>query len=136
MTSVIVQDERTTTDQSSMATTAPQTPVLLRWLTGLAVGIASGLLPLVLGVFGILLALPGLGWAGFARPRGIPLSGFLAGLGGTWLVVWGRAIQACGGANTATDGCVGPDLSGWSIVPIAVLVLAGLIAAVTGLRRS
>jgi hypothetical protein len=91
---------------------------------------------LVVGVVGLFLALPGLGWAVFARPRGVPLSGFLAGVGGTWLVVWGRAIQACGGANTATDGCVGPDLSDWSIVPIAVLALAGLIAVVTSLRRS
>ena len=116
--------------------TVPQTPVLVRWLTGLAVGVVSGLLPLVLGVIGIFLALPGLGWAVVARPRGVPLSGFLAGLGGTWLVVWGRAIQACVGANTATDGCVGPDLSGLSIVPIVILALAGLIAVATSLRRS
>lgn len=115
--------------------TVPQTPVLVRWLTGLAVGVVSGLLPLVLGAIGILLAVSGLGWAVFARPRGVPLSGFLAGLGATWLIVWARAIQACGGANTATDGCVGPDLSGWSIVPIVVLALAGLIAVATSLRR-
>jgi hypothetical protein len=111
-------------------------PLLVRWFTGLAVGGVSGLLPLVVGVIDVLLALPGLGWAVLARPRGVPLSGFLAGLGGTWLVVWERAMQACGGANTASDGCVGPDLSGVSIGPIVLLVLAGLIAVATGLRRS
>ena len=120
----------------SVDTTARRPALLVRWLTGLAVGGVSGLLPLVIGVVGVLLALPGLGWALVTRPRGVALSGFLAGLGATWLIVWGRAMQACGGANTASDGCVGPDLSGVSIGPIVLLVLAGLIAVATGLRRS
>ena len=69
------------------------------------------------------------------EPRTVSLSGFLAGLGATWLVVWGRAIQVCAGPNTPTDGCVGPDLSGWSAVPIGILVIAGFLA-IASLRRA
>ena len=102
------------------------------WMTGLAVGAVSGLAPLALGGLGIFLALPGLGWATSRKPMPVALSGFLAGLGATWLVVWGRAIESCAGANTPSDGCAGPDLSGLSVVPIVVLCVAGLLA----LRRT
>ncbi len=110
--------------------------MLVRWSTGLAVGVVSGLLPLAIGTLGLALALPGAIWSLVARPRGVALSGFMAGLGGTWLIVWARAMQSCVGVNTPTDGCVGPDLSGWLIVPIAILAAAGAIAVVTSLRRN
>jgi hypothetical protein len=119
---------------SSQGTVEPRT-LLRRWLSAFAVGVLSGLLPLVLGVFGLFLAVPGLVLSAAMVPRTVSLSGFLAGLGGTWLVVWGRAIQACAGPNTPTDGCVGPDLSGWSVVPIGILVIAGLLA-IASLRRA
>ena len=109
--------------------------MLVRWLSAFAVGVLSGLLPLVLGVLGILLAVPVLVLSAVIVPRTVSLSGFLAGLGATWLVVWGRAIQACAGPNTPTEGCVGPDLSAWSAVPIVILVIAGLLA-VASLRRA
>lgn len=109
--------------------------MLMRWLGAFAVGVLSGLLPLVLGVIGVILAIPILVLSAAVVPRTVSLSGFLAGLGGTWLVVWGRAIQACAGPNTPTDGCVGPDLSGWSVVPIAILAIAGLLA-IASLRRA
>lgn len=108
--------------------------MLTRWLSAFAVGVLSGLLPLVLGVLGLLLAVPALVLIAAIVPRTVSLSGFLAGLGATWLVVWGRAIQACG-PNTPTDGCVGPDLSSWSAVPIVILVIAGLLATAS-LRRA
>jgi hypothetical protein len=49
-------------------------------------------------------------------------------------VVWVRAGQACG-PNTATEGCVGPDLSGWFVVPIVILVVGGLIGVATAKQR-
>jgi hypothetical protein len=76
----------------------------------------------------LFLAVPGLVLSAAVEPRTVSLSGFLAGLGATWLVSWSRAIQACAGPNTPTDGCVGPDLSGWSAVPIGILVIAGFLA--------
>jgi hypothetical protein len=118
---------------SSEGTVQPRA-MLMRWFSAFAVGVLSGLLPLVLGVFGLFLAVPALVLIAAIVPRTVSLSGFLAGLGATWLVVWGRAIQACG-PNTPTDGCVGPDLSGWSAVPIVILVIAGLLATAS-LRRA
>ena len=109
--------------------------LLTRWALGFAVGVVSGLVPLLLGTLGLALALPGAIACLAARPRGVPLSGFLTGLGATWLVVWARATQMCVGVNAATDGCEGPDLAGWSVVPIAILVAGGALAVVTALRR-
>lgn len=113
----------------------PGRALLIRWSAGLALGVVSGLLPLILGTLGVVLAVPGLVWSLANHPRGVALSGFLVGLGATWLVVWARASQACG-FSTATDGCVGPDLSGWSIVPIAILVAGGLIGVATAKQHN
>lgn len=100
--------------------------LLVQWSAGLALGVVSGLLPLVLGTIGLGLALPGLVWSLLAGPRGVAASGFMVGLGSTWLIVWARASQACV-MSTASEGCSGPDLTGWSVVPIAILVVGGLI---------
>lgn len=105
------------------------------WLAGLAAGVAAGVAPWVLGVIGLVLLVLLLGWATLARPRGVVLSGLLIGVGATWLILWGRAVQGCSGANTPSEGCVGPDLSGWSAIPIALLAVGGLLAVATSLRR-
>jgi hypothetical protein len=105
------------------------------WLAGLAAGVAAGLVPLALGFVGIFITGLVLVWAALARPRGVVLSGVLAGVGATWLILFSRAALGCAEANAATEGCVGPDLSSWSFLPIAFLILAGILALVTGLRR-
>lgn len=106
------------------------------WFAGLAAGVASGLVPLALGFAGLALMIIVLLWAAVARPRGVVLSGFVTGVGATWLILWGRAMQGCSRANTPSEGCVGPDLSGWSILPLALLVLGGLLAVATSRQRS
>ena len=117
-----------------MTVSRESAPRLRWWLAGLGVGIAAGLTPLVVVVLGLAIALLGLVWAALARPRGVVLSGYLAGLGATWLILWGRLMQHCSGPNTPSQGCVGPDLSGWSVLPIAILVVAGLLAVATSRR--
>jgi hypothetical protein len=53
------------------------------------------------------------------------MSGFLAGLGGTCTSGLGQGSQDCG-VNTAIEGSIGPDLSGWFLVPVVILVVGGL----------
>lgn len=107
---------------------------LTHWFLGLLVGGVAGIAPLALGVLGLLLAVPVLLWALVDRPRGVALGGALVGIGATWFVVLGRVIQACAGPNTATEGCVGPDLSGLILLPIVTLVAGGLVSFVTAMR--
>jgi hypothetical protein len=107
---------------------------LTHWFLGLLVGGIAGIAPLALGTLGLVLALPVVLWASVDRPRGVALGGALVGVGAAWFVVWGRAILSCAGPDTATDGCVGQDLSGLIAVPILVLVIGGLTSFVTGMR--
>jgi hypothetical protein len=107
---------------------------LTHWSLGLVVGGVVGIAPLALGTLGLLLAIGVIPWALADRPRGVALGGALVGAGGAWFVVWGHAIQLCPGPNTATDGCVGADLSGLIAVPILVLAVGGLISSLTAMR--
>ncbi len=109
---------------------------LTHWFLGLLVGGIAGIAPLALGTLGLVLTVPVVLWALVDRPRAVALGGALVGVGVTWFVVWGRAIQSCAGPNTATDGCVGPDLSGLIAVPIVLLAVGGLISFVTAMRLS
>lgn len=110
--------------------------VLMWWLAGLAAGVAAGLVPLVIGFLGILVMGLVLVWAAISHPRFVVLSGVFAGIGATWLVLTSKATLGCSGANTATEGCVGPDLSGWAFLPIAFLVIAGALALLAAMRRT
>ena len=103
---------------------------LTHWFLGLLVGGIAGIAPLALGTLGLVLALPVVLWASVDRPWGVALGGALVGVG----AAWGRAILSCAGPDTATDGCVGQDLSGLIAVPILVLVIGGLTSFVTGMR--
>jgi hypothetical protein len=107
---------------------------LIHWFLGLLVGGIVGMAPLALGTIGVALAIPVVLWSLVDRPRGVALGSALVGIGATWFVVWGRALQWCTGPNTATDGCVGPDLAGLSVVPIVMLAVGGLISFATAMR--
>ena len=104
------------------------------WFLGLLVGGIAGIAPLALGVLGLVLAVPVVLWALVNRPRGVALGGALIGMGAVWMVVTNRIIQACAGPNTASDGCVGPDLSGLILLPIVMLAAGGLISFATAMR--
>lgn len=106
----------------------------IHWFLGLLVGGIVGIAPLALGTIGLALAVPVVLWSLVDRPRGVALGGALVGVGVTWFAVWGLAVQSCAGPNTATDGCVGPDLAGLSVVPIVVLAVGGLISFATAMR--
>jgi len=107
---------------------------LTRWFLGLLVGGVAGIAPLALGTLGLVLAVPVVLWALVDRPRGVALGGAMVGTGAVWLVVLGRIIQSCAGPNTATEGCVGPDLSGLILLPIMMLAMGGLVSFATALR--
>lgn len=106
----------------------------IHWFLGLLVGGIVGFAPIALGTIGLALVVPVVLWSLMDRPRGAALGGALVGVGATWFVVWGRALQSCAGPNTATDGCVGPDLAGLSVVPIVVLAIAGVISFASAMR--
>jgi len=112
----------------------PARAPLTHWFLGLIVGGIAGIAPVALGTLGLVLAIPVVLWALVDRPRGVALGGALIGVGATLLIVWGGAVQLCAGPNTATDGCVAPDLGALIVVPIIVLATGGLISFATAMR--
>jgi hypothetical protein len=119
-----------------MATTQSRSPrvSLAHWIAGLLAGAIAGIAPLALGTLGLALAIPVVLWAIVDRPRGVALAGALVGVGAAWLVMWARATQWCAGPNTASEGCVGPDLGATIAVPVIVLAAGGLLSFATAMR--
>lgn len=108
------------------------------WVAGLLLGVIVAFVPLAQVALGLVIVILAAIWAALRRPRGVVLSGFLAGLGATWAVLLANATLSCSG-STATEGCVGPDLSGWTVVPATLLVAGlalGLVTVSPLLRRT
>jgi hypothetical protein len=90
--------------------------VTRRIVVGLVVGVAAGAGTLIAGPIAGLLGLAAIALAVAEAPRVPAIGGVLIGLGGAWLVLFGRVALTC------RQECVGPDLGPW-------LAVAGVIAA-------
>jgi hypothetical protein len=101
---------------------------LAHWGLGLILGALAGIAPLALGTIGLALAVPVVLWSIADRPRLAALSGSLIGVGAAWLIVWLRLVEACPAISTATEGCEGPDLSAFIVLPVGLLVAGGLLS--------
>lgn len=105
------------------------------WLAGLTVGAAAGLLFGVWPTFGIGIAgafAAGALWT--RQPAG--LSGLLVGLPATWLLAVAGAMVSCARFDAgAGQECRPPDVTGWVIVAVGLLV-AGLAGSGVLLRRN
>jgi hypothetical protein len=105
------------------------------WLPGLVVGASCGFLFWLFPAAAVLLLVVFLAVAAWQRRFAVGLSGALAGVGGTWLVLLARSVMECARFDAAPgQECVQPDLGAWFMGGVAMLVI-GTILAVVGLRR-
>ena len=93
-----------------------------RWVIGLVVGAVAGAGTLLAGPIAGLLGLIAIVLAVVESPRAAAIGGVLIGLGGAWLVLFGRVALTCRG------DCVAPGLEPWLV---AAGILAGLGVLVT-----
>ena len=84
---------------------------------------SSGAGTLIAGFLGGLLALVAIGLAVAEAPRAAAIGGVLIGLGGTWLVLFGRVAVTC------QADCVAPDLRPWLGVAGVLTGLGGIVTA-------
>lgn len=106
------------------------------WLSGLVLGVVSGLTLLVLGALGLGIAVLALALIMWRGPRALASAALLTGLGLIWTVAFARVALTCGGPlDPRTSTCVAGDLTGWVAVSGAVFGL-GLVASAFALRRS
>lgn len=106
------------------------------WLSGLVLGVISGLTFLTLGSLGLIFALASLGLILWKGPRPLATAGLLTGFGLIWSVLFVRVALTCGGPfDPGVSTCMAPDLSGWIAAGVAVFAL-GLVASAFALRRA
>jgi hypothetical protein len=116
-----------------MSSAEPVVPVGRRWLIGAMAGAGAGLALLAGGVLGLVPLLLLAIWAFREPARTAAAAGIMTGIGGCVLALTVRAELAC-----TPDSCVGPDLTTWYVLVLAVLglgLLASVAVAVRALRR-
>lgn len=114
------------------------------WLVGLLAGVLGGILTVSFGIGLLPLGPAVLVVGGFAPPRPVGLAGMLVGLGGIWLVLFGRIQLECirqptvGPVIVAPGGfseCVSADLTPWLVLAAAIaLAGVGLTASLVARR--
>jgi hypothetical protein len=106
------------------------------WLAGLTVGGCAGLLFGVWPTLGAVIVIAFLAGVVRTKRRSPPTGGLLIGLPIAWLVLVGNANLACERFNAVPgQGCIAPDLTGWIIVAVAILV-AGVMLTGAAARRT
>jgi uncharacterized membrane protein YidH (DUF202 family) len=99
-------------------------PWFTDWLAGLTTGAGSGFLFAIWPTLGAGIALAFVAGVALTRRRRAPVGGFLVGLPGVWLLLIGNATLACQRFNEVPgQGCEYPDVTGWVIVAIGLLIL-------------
>ena len=105
------------------------------WLAGLVVGVAAGVLALLLPVVGYAIALIFALLMIRATPRLPAFGGLFLGLGASSLTLLIRAHLDCQAFNlTPGQGCLEPDI-GPLLAVGAVLLAIGVLTTVVGLTR-
>lgn len=112
-------------------------PRRTRWLAGVVVGAASGFLTLLVGPFGLLVALVFVLAAIRTRHVLAPLAGLLIGLSSISLAVITVANARCTTVVTPTSysSCTAPDLTVW-IILAGSAVLVGALLSIAAIRRT
>ena len=106
------------------------------WFAGLAVGVAGGFLFWLFPLAATLVLVGFVVVAAWQRAFAIGLSGVLVGAGATCLIVLGQSVLRCAQFDALPGSdCVQPDLTGWFIAGLAMLVVGATLAGV-GLRRN
>ena len=93
-----------------------------RWVIGLVVGAVAGAGTLVAGPTVGLLGLIAIVLAVSEVPRAAAIGGVLMGLGGSWLVLFGRVALTC------RQECVAPDFGPWLVIAGGLGALGALVS--------
>lgn len=105
------------------------------WLAGLVVGACAGLLLGVWQTLGLALLVAFAIPAAISRQPQAAVSGLLVGSAGAWLLLIAIADARCSAFDAALNQeCQAPDVTGWVLVAIGLLVV-GVIGSVDLVRR-
>jgi hypothetical protein len=103
------------------------------WIAGLTVGAAGGFLALEFPSLGWLILLVFAVPAAIVGPRATAIGGLLSGLGGVWLLLFGRTAITCQ-ATGEEIGCYAPGIETWVAVAAGILAI-GLALTIVGSIR-
>lgn len=92
-----------------------------RWLIGLVVGATAGAATLIAGPVGGVIGIVAILLAVAERPRAPAIGGVLLGIGGAWLVLFGRVALAC------RVDCEAPGLTPWLVAAVALAALGAVV---------
>jgi hypothetical protein len=103
------------------------------WIAGLTVGAAGGFLALEFPSLGWLILLVFAVPAAIVGPRPAAIGGLLSGLGGVWLLLFGRVAITCE-ATGGEIGCHAPGIEQWLAAAAAILAIGLALTIVGGIR--
>ena len=94
------------------------------WISGLVIGVVSGLASLVFPTFGLLVALVFAFVVSRFGGRLAAAGGFGLGFGSCWSVLLIRGIAACKDFDSVPgQGCTMPDLAPWLLIAASMTVV-------------
>ena len=100
------------------------------WLAGLTVGAAGGFMLGIWPSLGAIVVAAFLGGVVRTTARAAAMGGLLIGLPSLWLALVGQATLTCQQFNSVPgQGCVAPDLRGWTLVTVCLLVVGVILTA-------
>ena len=106
------------------------------WLSGLVLGVVSGVTVVMLGSIGLVFALASLALITWKGPRGLAFAGLLTGFGLIWTVLFAHSALTCGGPfDPRVSTCVASDLTRW-ISGSAAIFAFGLVTSARALQRT
>ena len=103
------------------------------WLAGLVLGALGAFLLLEFPVAGAALTAVTLVLIARAGRAAAGIGGLLVGLGGMWLVLFGRVALTC--TSTADgSGCFAPDIAYAVAISAGILAVGGALSVITAIR--
>jgi hypothetical protein len=105
-----------------------------RFLAGLAAGVVLGVLSLIFGLIAMATVLMALTALGLVLRRPPVLAGGWVGMGGTWLVLIGRAALDCARPEMPC-GATPPDTT-WLLLIALTVAVGGLVVGVASWRSA
>jgi hypothetical protein len=105
------------------------------WISGLVLGVVSGLTLITFGVPGAVFAALSLGLIAWKGPRRLAAAGFLMGVGMIWSVLFARVGLDCTVFLGPGEGCELGSIWGWVAVSVAFFA-GGIVASALALQRT
>ena len=105
------------------------------WLSGLVLGVVSGLMLVTWGAMGLIFALLSLALIIWKGPRMLAAGGLLMGIGLIWSVLFARVGLDCTVFLDPGEGCELGSIGSWVAVSVAFFV-GGILASAFALQRT